>query len=460
MNNKYQDLADNIIDLLGGKANISHFTHCVTRLRFNIKDKSKVDNASIDNLSGVVGSQWQNDQFQLIIGQGVGEAYKLIQTTNNLETTTTEDESNDSQAPKKKIGIAPVIDAITGSITEILPVLIGAGMISVVLIILTSFNLIKADGETATALSFISNSAFYFLPIYIGASSAKRFNMNSYLGMFFGAVLIHPTFTALIAEGAPGSIFGLPIHAATYTSSIFPVIITNFVASYVYRWIEKHSPEIVKTMLVPLFTILVMAPLMLVVLGPIGAIIGDVLAGALVWLYEKVGFLGLGILGVLQPFLVITGMHHSFGPYMFQSLASLGHEALLFPVSYINNINQGVATLVVGIKSKNPKIKGLATSAATPSILAGISEPALFGVNLKYRTPLYAAMIGNFVGCCIAGLLNTVGYAFVGSFGLLGLPAFIGDKPNNLLHIIIAIAVSAVVTFIATFVLYKDKDTE
>lgn len=366
--------------------------------------------------------------------------------------------NEDNGSSKKKFSVANVIDVITSSITEVIPVLIGAGMINVVLILLNTFNLIEEGGSTAITLGFVADAAFYFLPIYIGASSAKKFNMNIYLGMFFGAVLIHPTFTGLIADGDPGSIFGVTIYAATYTSSIFPIILTNFVASYVYKWIQKRSPDVLKTMLVPLFTILVVTPLMLVVMGPIGAIVGDGLAAVLVWIYEKIGFLGLGLLGIVYPWLVITGMHHSFAPYLFQSLASRGYEAMLFPLTYVNNINQGIAAIAVGIKSKDVKIKSVATSTAIPAIFAGVTEPALFGINLKYRTPLYAIMIGNFVGCSIAGFFNVVGYAFVGSFGVLGLPAFVGEKSNNLLFIIIALVVSWIVTFVMTLILYKDKE--
>lgn len=458
MSNKYQELADNIVDLLGGKDNISSYTHCMTRLRFNIKDKSKVNNEKIDDLASVVGSQWQNDQLQVVTGQGVDAAYRLIGEVNGFDIKTS-DSNNivESEPEKKKFSVAAIIDVITGTITEVLPVLIGAGMINVVLILLNTFNLISPDGPTATTLSFIADSAFYFLPIYIGGSSAKRFNMNVYLGMFFGAVLIHPTFTGLIADGNAGAVFGIPIYEATYTSSIFPIILTNFIASYVYKWIEKRSPEALKSMLVPLLTILVMAPIMLTGLAPLGAIIGNGLAAALVWVHQTVGFLGLGLLGAAYPWLIITGMHHSFSPYLFQSLAQYGHEAMLFPLTYINNVNQGIATLAVGIKSKNKKIKGISTSTAIPAIFAGVTEPALFGINLKYRTPLYGVMIGNFIGLCIAGYLKIVGYAFVGSFGVLGLPAFIGEKPNNLMYMVIAMIVSSIVTFIATFILYKDK---
>lgn len=458
MANKYQELADHVIALIGGKENVSSFTHCMTRLRLNIKDQSIVKQAEVNELPGVVGTQWQNDQFQVIIGPSVDEAYRTIAQKHGFSMNESVEANEDLGKNKRKFSFASIIDVITSSITAILPVLIGAGMINVVLILLTTSHLIQADGPTATTLTFVANAAFYFLPIYVGASSAKKFNMNIYLGMFFGAVLIHPTFTGLMAEGTPGSIFGLPIYAATYTSSIFPIILTNFIASYVYKWIEKRSPEALKSMLVPLVTILIMTPLMLVALAPLGAILGNSFAAVLVWIYEQVGFLGLGILGVVYPLLVITGMHHSFSPYLFQSLAQYGYEAMLFPLTYINNVNQGIASFAVGLKSKNPKIKGIASSTAIPAIFAGVTEPAMFGVNLKYRTPLYAVMIGNFVGLCIAGIFKVVGYAFVGSFGLLGLPAFIGEKPNNLLFIVIALIVSSIVTFVAAFILYKDKD--
>lgn len=456
-NKKYNELISNVADYVGGKSNVVYFTHCATRLRFNLKDRELVNLKALRETPGVLGVQWSGEQLQLIIGTSAEEVFRSITSKHQLDGKATSNK-NDEESSKKKFSINTVFDVISGSVAEVLPVLIGAGMINVVLVILNSVGVLSEENSTYAVLSFVSNTAFYFLPMFVGATSAKKFNMNMWIGMFFGAVLIHPTFISMVSEGTQGTIFGMPIYGVEYTSTFFPVLLTTFVASFIYKGITRICPDILKSMIVPLVTIIVTVPLMLVVLAPLGSIIGTFIASGLVWIYDKIGFLGLGILGAVYPWLVITGMQHSLGPYLFQSLAQYGYEAMLFPITYVSNINTGVAALAVGIKSKNTKRKSDAISSSITALLAGITEPALFGVNLRYRTPLYASMIGNFVGCCVAGLFNVVGYTFVGSFGILGLPAFIGDRPNNLLNIVIALLAGSVTTFAVVILLYKDTE--
>lgn len=453
---KYDQLIDNVINLVGEKRNILAFSNCMTRLRITIKDKSLVKNDQIRSYPGVMGTQFAGDQYQIIIGPNVTEVSAAIQDKYNLSENVPQ---NDEASKKITFGglVTSLFDAIAGSITPVLPVLIGAGMINVLLVLATTFGWLSTKSPTYTTLQFISDSGFYFFPVLAGAASARRFNLDLWIGIFFGAILIHPTFIEAIASGNAGSILGLPIYAATYTSTIFPVILTNFVASYVYHFFNKHIPNSFKSMLVPFLTILIIAPLELVALAPVGAILGNLFAAFFVNVYAAIGFVGLAILGAVYPWLVATGMHQGFGPYLFQTLSEKGQEGLLFPLTYINNVNQGIAAFAVSLKSKDSNVKSTATLVAIPAIFAGVTEPAMFGVNLRYRQPLYAAMIGNFIACGIAGLLGVVGYTFVGSFGLFGLPAFIGDKSNNLFNIIISIAIGSLVTFIGTLFMYKDN---
>lgn len=456
MDKKYNKLVDNIIELIGGKENISYFTHCVTRLRFNVKDKGLVKEKQLDDLEGVVGHQWAGEQLQIIVGASVGEVYNAIAEKYGFEQDNSVN-NNGNQGKKKKFSFMTLIDTIASCITPVLPVLIGGGMVRVILVLCELVGLLTTKSPTYVTLDFVSEAAFHFLPVFVGAASARRFGMNMWIGMFFGAILISPTFSSMIDAGDAGSILGLPIYDATYSSTIFPIILTNYLASHIEKYTIKLSPDFLKTMLVPLVTILITTPVMLLLLGPIGAFIGDYLAISILWVYDKLGFFAVALLGALMPWLVITGMHHSFNPYNFQSFATRGYEPLALVVTFINNVNQGAAAMAVAIKSKNKDLKALATTTGATALIAGVTEPALYGVTLKYRTPLYAVMIGNAAAGVVAGLFKVVIYEFA-VWGIFGLPAFIGGEGlSNFIYMIIALVVGIIVTFITTLILYKDN---
>lgn len=456
MDKKYNKLVDNIIELIGGKENISYFTHCVTRLRFNVKDKGLVKEKQLDDLEGVVGHQWAGEQLQIIVGASVGEVYNAIAEKYGFEQDNSVN-NNGNQGKKKKFSFMTLIDTIASCITPVLPVLIGGGMVRVILVLCELVGLLTTKSPTYVTLDFVSEAAFHFLPVFVGAASARRFGMNMWIGMFFGAILISPTFSSMIDAGDAGSILGLPIYDATYSSTIFPIILTNYLASHIEKYTIKLSPDFLKTMLVPLVTILITTPVMLLLLGPIGAFIGDYLAISILWIYDKLGFFAVALLGALMPWLVITGMHHSFNPYNFQSFATRGYEPLALVVTFINNVNQGAAAMAVAIKSKNKDLKALATTTGATALIAGVTEPALYGVTLKYRTPLYAVMIGNAAAGVVAGLFKVVIYEFA-VWGIFGLPAFIGGEGlSNFIYMIIALVVGIIVTFITTLILYKDN---
>lgn len=458
--NRFAELADSIVDLLGGKENISYYTHCVTRLRFNIKDKGLVQADLVEGLSGVMGSNWAGDQFQVIIGASVADAYKEIAERNGLETA--DPVAEDGAPAKEGFSINKVFEAISGSITPIVPVLIAAGFVKIVVLLCEQFGLLSADNSTDVVLNFVADAGFYFLPVFVGASAAKKFGANMALGMMMGAVLIHPTFTQSVSDGTALSIFGLPIYPATYTASVIPIILIVWIMSYVERFFAKHSPEAIRTVAEPFLTILVMLPLGLCVLGPIGSFLGTYLSAAIVWLYNTTGFVGMAVLSALFPWIIMTGMHYALDPYIIESLATAGYEPFIVTANIIGNINQGVACLVVALKTKhNENLRSVASGCAVTAIVSGIVEPALYGVNVKLMKPMFGAMIGSFVGAAVAGFGHAYTYAMTGAPGLLALPIFLGgDSIDGLLWAVASMAIGAVATFAATWVLYREDAPE
>ena len=463
MAKNYNELADKVIELVGGKANISFLTHCVTRLRFNVKDRGLVDLEGMKKVPGVLGAQWSGEQFQVIIGQAVADVYDVVCKKAGVAKQSAVDENLDEDKPKGVGGVKGVINAIfggiSGSLTPAIPALIGCGMLKVVLIILDMLH-VPADNATYQLLSFAGDAGFYFLPILIGAFAAKRFGANMGLGMVIGGLMIYPTFVAGVGAGTAYSFLGIPVYAATYTSTVFPIILACAVMAPIEKFIAKHSPEILRSVLEPLLTIFIMIPITLCVVGPIGSFLGQYLSAAVLWLYNTVGFIGVALLAAAMPFVVMTGMHGAFVPYLMQMLTAEPYmEPIFFPALIISNINQGIAALAVALKSKDKTLKSTGLSVGVTAVVAGVTEPAMYGVNLKYRTPMYGAMIGSAIGGLVAGLLKVAIQAFAGASSVIALPLFVSAKnPNNLIFMVIAVAVGAVATFVATWLLYKDEN--
>ncbi|HIU04391.1 MAG TPA: PTS transporter subunit EIIC [Candidatus Coprousia avicola] len=456
---RYAALADHVVEYLGGKDNISFFTHCVTRLRFNVKDKSIVQDKEIEKIEGVMGCQWVGDQLQIIIGQAVGDAYNLIAEKTGLakQDAVAEDMGD---APKKKFSINTIFDAISGSITPLIDVLIGAGFVKIVLLLLEQFGLLTPEMPTYVVLNFVGDAGFYFLPVFIGAMAAKKFGASQGLGMLLGAMLIHPNFVAAVSGGQALNIFGLPIYAATYSSSVIPAILAVAVMAPVQRFFARTSPDSVRSITEPFFTLVVMVPLTLCVLAPLGSFLGTYLSQAILWLYNTTGFFGVAVFACICPWVVMTGMHSSLMPYMLDALAT-GAEFIVLPGMIISNIDQGAACAAVALKTKNKQIRSTAASCAITAMVGGVTEPGMFGINLRFKTPMYGAMIGSFCGALVAGFGGAAAHAITGSAGLIGgLPIFLGGDISNLIWMVAGIAVGVVVTFIATYILYKPEVAE
>lgn len=457
---KYSDIAENVVADLGGKDNISFFTHCVTRLRFNIKDKTLVKEDDVQNLDKVVGTNWSGEQYQLIIGQDVNTAYNQVLAHNDLNAGG-EVPADDSNSPKKKFSFNTVLDYISGSIVPLIPLLIGGGMIKVLLLVLPMMGVLTTKSPTYVSLSFLGDAAFYFLPVFVGATAAKKFGTNQGLGMLLGAMLLDPNFVQAVTAGHALSIFKIPIYATAYGNMVFPSILAVFILKYVEKFFTRWTPDSLKSLVVPFLTLLVMAPLTFTILAPAGAFLGTYLTKAILWLYSTTGFFGLAVLSALFPWIVMTGMHTAFTPYAVQMFSTVGYEPLITFANFVSNLDQGAAALAVGVKSKkNKKQRSTAFSVGITAIFAGVTEPAMFGLNLRLKKPMYAAMIGSFFGAGFGGLMGVKAYSMAGSAGFFGLPVFIGKTIMPLVWAVVGILIGMIVTFIVTLFIYKEEPTK
>lgn len=447
--------------LLGGKDNIGYFTHCMTRLRFNLKDESLADEEALKNLSGILGFQKVNGQFQIIIGQDVDNLYDVILKKTGLNQEEAIDENLDGNLGKKKFSIKRAVgsafSAIAGCVAPAVPILLVSGLLQSVIAILTGFCGVDTANSTIQVLSFVANAVMYFLPIYVGANAAKKFGASPCMGMLMGGMMLAPEYISAVSGGTALTFLGLPIKMVSYSNTVIPVILDCLILGYVERFFKKHTHEYIRSFVAPLLTVLVMIPITFVVVGPIGAYLSTYLVNALVWFHEVTGPIGVGVVAMLYPLLVATGLHVGMSPIMVQTFATYGYENLFYPAGCIGNECQGFAAMAVAAKTKNKEIRSVAFSAGIPAVLGKVTEPALYGICLKYKIPEYCAMVGEFVGGVFAGIVGTKIYYFGGG-GLLGFAGYIGGESIWELPLALAgIFIAGIITFILTYIFYSDE---
>lgn len=444
----YKKLANDILSKVGGEPNITHVTHCATRLRFTLKNVAIVNTDEVKKINGVMGVANKGGQFQVIIGTDVANVFNELTKIINLNDTA---EGSDN----KKMSFDKLMDAFASIFTPVIPAITAAGMLKAILVLLTITNLLSKKGQSYYILNFMSDAPFYFLPMMLAFSSAKKFKSDPYLAVSVAGVLLHPSFTALVTAKKAVNFIGLPITLVTYSSSVIPIVLAVWLMSYVERFADRISPKPIKFFSKPLITFLIVVPITLAFIGPLGTIIGNGLASVAYFLNSKASWLVPTLMGGLMPLLVMTGMHWSFLPILLSSYSTLGFEAIMGPGSFVSNICQGAASLAVALKAKDKNLKQLASSAGITALF-GITEPAMYGVNLKLKKPLIYVMIGGALGGLYSGITGVVRYT-PGTPGLLSLPIFIGKNPMNVVHALISVTIGFVITFALTWFLGFDE---
>lgn len=450
----YKKLGLDIFEAVGGKENVIVLTHCATRLRFEVKDSGKIDTKRINEMNGVLKSLTSGGQFQVVIGPNVTVAYQGIQ---EVFESSSEPENAKANTNADKSLSSKLLATITGIFTPIIPAITAAGMVKAVLALLRVFNVINVEGQTFTILTFASDAAFYFMPILLAASCAKMFKMSSGLAMMLAGILLHPSFQELVTAGDPVQLFGVPVRLVNYASSVIPIILIVFVASYVERFANRILPDVIKYIFRPLLVMMVMIPASLWFLGPIGGYIGDGIAGIISSIDGIAPWMIPTIMGMFTPVLVMFGLHNGLMPIATSQLSAQGYETIYGPGMLASNIAQGAASIAVSLKSKDKTIKQTALSTGFTALM-GITEPAMYGITLRFKKVLFAVMIGGGVAGLYSGLSGLVRYSF-GSPGLATLPVFIGDDPANIVKALITAGLSFVVTF-AICMFIKLEDTQ
>ncbi|MBM6797828.1 PTS glucose transporter subunit IIA, partial [Coprobacillus cateniformis] len=450
---KNKDIAKKILDLIK-EDNITYLTHCATRLRLNVKNEDIIDLNALSQIEGVLTAQFKNGQLQVIIGANVEEIFDELMTMVKLDEDVIVE-----QHQKKKSIISSVVETIAGCFSPVIPVLIGCGMVKSLLSILTTFNIITTVSGEYQILSMIGDLLFYFFPFFLAVSAAKKFKTNEFLALALAGALMYPT----IQNGAIHatelgvtslSFLGLPALFVNYKSTIIPIIITVWVMSYVYKYVNKIIPDTFKVLFVPMIVLFIMVPLELIVIGPFGTYVGKEVAAIVTWLYGINGVLGAFVFGTLRPLLIVLGMHYAITPINTQLIAEYGYS-VISPANLTGNLAQAGACLAIFVLLKNKDNKSSALSSGLTAIF-GITEPAMFGFNLKYKKPMICAMLAGGIGAAYMNFFGGGATAVILP-GILALPTYIAD---HYIHVIVAVGISIIGAFIATLILGIQEESD
>ena len=463
----YQETSRKILAAVGGAENISNATNCMTRLRLTLKDETKANDDQVKSIKGVKSIVKQGGQYQIVIGNEVSNLFKEFSKLGNFT------EGSKAAKPTGN-AVQRLFGFVAGCMTPLLPAMLGTGMVKVLLTLLTTFGLMSAATPGYVILYGMADSFFYFLPVFLAYQIAKKMNGSPALYMVIATMMVYPDIVNLLAGsnadlplgtfmGMPAtSFFGLPVITATYTSSVLPILLMAPVMKAVEDFADRVSPNVVKAFLKPMLFLLICTPIALCVLGPLGNVIGNVLAGVFSAMYNAVPWLTVGILSALMPFIVMTGMHYALIPLCMNNLATLGFDVIVMVTMFCSNLAQGGASLGVAAKSKNTDTKSEGIACGISAVVAGITEPAMYGINLAKVKPMIAAVIGAGIAGLFTGITGVKGYTMGGSPSLFSIITFIGgEKPMNGVYFGIIGAIIAIgVPFVLTTILYKEDEEE
>ena len=452
----YKKVASQVIEAVG-RDNMVAAAHCATRLRLVLKDDQKIDQAALDNNADVKGTFKTNGQYQIIIGPGdVNFVYDELIKQTGLSEASTEDLKQIAAGNQKFNPVMDFIKLLSDIFVPIIPALVAGGLLMALNNFLTSAGLFgpKALVETYPAIKGLSSmiqvmsaAPFIFMPVLVGISAAKRFGANQFLGAAVGMIMTTPG----LIEGKYWNIFGLHVSQTNYYYQVIPVLAAVYILSVLEKWLHKKLPDAVDFTFTPLISLMVTGFLTFVIVGPVMRGLSDAITNGIVWLYDTLGFVGTGVFGLLYSPIVLTGLHQAFPAIETQLITAFtqnhtGYGDFIFVVASMANVAQGAACFAVFMLTKNKKMKGLSSS-ATVSALLGITEPALFGVNLKLRFPFFCALIGSGIASAIAGLTHVIAVS-LGSAAFLG---FLSINAKSIPLYVMCELISFAVAFALTF---------
>lgn len=454
----YEKLARDIVQGVGGENNVVSLVHCATRLRFTLKDNAKADKDLLDKTDGIITVKESGGQFQVVVGNKVPEVYAAIGKVSGILNESKDGEKSNDKASAGKKGFGAVIDVISSIFAPLLGVMAGAGILKGLLLIADNLGWLPKTSSTYIILFGAADSLFYFLPVLLAVTTARKFGGNIFTAMTVAGALLIPSITALNGAETPVTFFGIPVVMMSYSSTVIPIILAVIVMSKMEKFFNRVIHESVKNFITPMLSLAIMVPLTLLIFGPFGVYVGNGIADALLAAFSFSPLIAGAILGAGWQLLVIFGVHWGLVPVFINNIAVYGRDGIK-PAATASVFAQTGAAFGVMLKTKNKKLKTLSAS-ATLSALFGITEPAVYGVTLPLKRPFIAGIIGGAVGGAIIGQGGTQAFAS-GAPGLLTLPIFYGPGGQGFPALIIGIVASFVISATLTYILgFKDPVEE
>ncbi len=456
-----KQIASDVLAAIGGKENVTFATHCITRLRFNLKDDTIPQDEEIKKINGVLGVNRAGKQYQVIIGPNVDKVYAEVCDLGGFAKQDAVEENLDAAAEKKPLTLkgigSAIMDGLSGSLTPIIPAMLAASIFKMLVAVLGPgmLNVLHEGTDLYTLFTFVGDSTFYFFPVLVGFTSAKKFGMNPIMGAMLGAILIHPTLVAMAAEGVPFKVYGIPAAVQNYSATLLPIILTTWIGSYVEKFLKKITPDSLKVIGVPALTVAIMLPLMLTVLGPIGGWLGNYICGAIIWFGNTLGPVGALIIGAAWEFLVMTGMHQVMITQMIMIFTQNGFD----PIVSVGAVNASLAVtgmcLGYWLAVKDKEEKSLAMTNTIAAFIGGVTEPGIYGTGIRARKPLIGMAAGGAAGALYAALMGAKAYALVPVASFLALTAYAGGNSANFINGIIGGVISVIVAAAVTYFLCR-----
>ncbi len=460
-----KQIAHEVLELVGGGSNVVTATNCMTRLRLTVHDQSKVDVEAIKKVTGVIGCQWSGAQLQVIIGQNVPKVLEAFCAEGGIAAGKPVDENLDADLPKEKLTLGVlgnrVLDYLSGSMTQLIPLIMAGGLFRTFAVVLGPqlLGLIAEDSATYTFFyTTLYEAAFYFLPIYLGYAAAKKIGASPMLGMLTGGLLIAPTIVSAASAGENISVYGISIAASDYSQSVLPIMLAVVLLYFVEKFFKKHMPDALSTIFTPFCTMIVVVPITLIVLAPIGNGVGQLIATFLFWLADLGGLgsiLVRGVLGAFWQLFVVAGMHMPVILLAINQIAVAGYDPIIFVSTNSAMFAVWGCALGAFLRIKNKEEKSMCMGYVVAAVMGGVTEPALFGVNLRWRGTLLGMFAGGAVSSILAGFMGVTYYMAGGGTNFLVflnyLQGGMGNVAMAIVCAVVAVVIAAIVTYLFGF---------
>ncbi len=453
-------IAQDILEAVGGKGNVTSATHCMTRLRLTLADAAKAPEEAVKNVTGVLGVVQAGGQYQIIVGQNVPKVYTEFCKLTGLAAQEAIQENLDGPKEKltpKKIG-GNILNYMAGSMTPLIPIMMAAGMLKMVLVVFGDLlHVLPSESDLYILLNFIYDAGFKFMPVFVGYHAAKRIGMTPTMGLYLGAILIAPAFVSMVSAGTPFTILGIAVTMKDYHSSVLPVMLVVAIASPIERLWKKIIPDSLSTIFVPTLTIALAAPIGLLIAAPAGYIAGDYLGIVLQWIADHLGFVGLAIIAALWEYLVMTGMHVVLVMPAMMNIMGGGVDPVIFVAGKVATFAACGMALGTFLRMKNKEEKSAAAGFFISGLIGGVTEPVLYGIGLKYKRPFIAMSIGGLVGGAWNGIMHVTANLLASS-NFLGILAFSGSTSGNLINGTIGCCLGLIVSTVCTYLFGYSKE--